>query len=89
MSDRFPELSDMYYDHRPRYTHKILGTFLEQHIGVRLRQEDPDRMAYMLINLILDRIAQIMRHVEKDDLDTIDKAAISFTEIFMRAYQIK
>jgi AcrR family transcriptional regulator len=83
---RFPELGRIFYEQAASFPHMILTDFLAQHVGRGLRDEDPGRMAVMLISLCLGRKEQLALGVEAAALDPIDVAAAEFTDLFLRAY---
>jgi TetR/AcrR family transcriptional regulator, mexJK operon transcriptional repressor len=86
---RFPELGRIFYERAAKVPETILTDFLAEHVGQKLRDEDPRRMALMLLSLCLGRRNLLVFGIETGDLDPVDTAADEFTELFLRAYGVE
>jgi TetR/AcrR family transcriptional regulator, mexJK operon transcriptional repressor len=87
--NRFPELGRIFYEQVARFPEEILTDFLAKFVGRELRDEDPRRMALMLISLCAGRHYRLVFGVEPASLDSIDVAAAEFVDLFLRAYGLQ
>lgn len=83
---RFPELGRIFYEQVGRFPEEILTDFLAKYVGRELRDEDPRRMALMLISLCTGRQYRLIFGTETADLGPIEAAADEFADLFLRAY---
>ena len=83
---RFPELVRIFHERAGKAPEDILTGCLAKYVGTDLQDEDPRRMAVMVISLCQYRRDQLMLGVEAAALDPIDVASAEFTSLFLRTY---
>lgn len=86
-SARFPEVGKIFYAQAAHYIHVSLSKFIAHHIHTaRLRDEDPEKMADMLISLCSGLQSRCLWGVASPDIDEIKADASAFAQYFLRTF---
>ncbi|MEG3084397.1 TetR/AcrR family transcriptional regulator [Sphingomonas sp. PB2P12] len=86
-SGRFPELGRIFYEQAARRVETSLAAYLRDQVAAgRLRDENPNRMAQILMGFCSDRQNKMLWGVASADGDDLDADAALFTRYFLRLF---
>lgn len=86
-SGRFPEVGRIFYERAAGHVETALASYLRQQIEAdRLRDEDPARMAQLLVSMCATQQNKLLWGVEEGDGVAKDADATRFADYFLRLF---